>query len=329
MSQRLLVGDLDEGLVIIPDSNCYFLVRRSVVKTGKNGASYMDMELSDGSKGVNGKVWSVTTELEESLSAGNVVKILNGRVNRYQSSLQIIVEDASVATPEEINRHPGILPESRCSEAELRERWEVLKGRLEPLHRAVLDAFEKSGEVWDLFTFIPAGKSMHHAYRRGLWEHSVTVSELALKVVEQYREMYRFNESLVLLGAMVHDIGKVFEFQVNCSSGIVERYSDRGRLLGHIFMGSTFMEKIVNSVEERDENFKMEFLHILLSHHGEYDFGSPKKPKTFESFIVATADNLDANLNAVQIGFSGEMDENWTKNIFSLQRPFYRGGSNE
>lgn len=324
MRDRLLIPALEEGSYIIPDSECYFLIKKSAVKTGKNNARYIDLELTDGTASINGKVWDVKKDIDETLAQGNIVKVLTGRVAKYQSNLQVIIEDAEIVPPEKLDKVKGIIPESPCTAQALTDRWAKLKERLDAGYRGVIDEIETHTKVWELFKSIPAGKSMHHAYRRGLWEHSLNVTELALMIAEKYEKTYPLNLQVVMLGSMIHDIGKIFEFQVNPSTSIVERYSDRGRLLGHVYMGTTFMEKIITKMMPEEGEIKMELLHIMLSHHGEYEFGSPKKPKTLEALIISMADNLDANLNSVSNGFAGEMEESWTKTIYSLNRAFYK-----
>jgi len=322
--ERLPISSLEEGMAITGSSACYLLVRRATLKSGKNSTRYLDLDLYDGTAGINGKVWEVTPELERLTEAGAVIQVTKGRVARYQSSLQLVIDAAAPVDPAVLDRLPGIVPESSQSADELTARWRRLADLLDPPRRAVISEFEASGQVWDLFRSIPAGKSMHHNYRRGLWEHSMNVAELAHDIAKRYEDRYPVNRMQVLLGAMVHDVGKVFEFQVNASTSVVERYSDGGKLLGHVYMGAVFIEKMLKKALPNDAALRMELLHIMLSHHGEYEFGSPKRPKTMDALLVSMVDNLDANLDAVQIGLQGEMDENWTKTIFSLQRPFYK-----
>jgi len=309
---------------ITASSACYFLVRRTTLKSGKNSARYLDLDLSDGVTTINGKVWEITPEIEQLVEPGSVIQVTKGRVARYQNSLQVVIEAGMSVAPDVIDRLGGIIPESPQSTEHLTSRWRHLVDLLDPKRRTVITELENSGQVWNLFRTIPAGKSMHHTYRRGLWEHSINVAELAYDIARRYEERYPVNRMQVLLGAMVHDVGKVFEFQVNTSTSVVERYTDSGKLLGHVYMGAVFIEKLLKKALPEENTIRMEILHIMLSHHGEYEFGSPKQPQTMDALIVSMADNLDANLNAVQIGLDGEMDENWTKTIFSLQRPFYK-----
>jgi len=329
--KRTMISDLTEGAIIIPDSKCYFLVKKSSVRVGKNNQKYIDADLFDGVTNANCKVWDVAYDIEDIIKAGNVVKVLNGKVSSYQSNIQIVINDAELVPPDELEKNcSGILPESKLSSQELREKWDALLSELDENHKEFLTAFETfDPKIWNLFSTIPAGRSMHHACRRGLWEHSINVAQVSAMIANMYQGIYPVNRSLVILSSLVHDVGKIFEFQLNRTTSMVERYSDRGKLLGHIYMGATWIEKLLTKLFPHDSSLKMELLHIMLSHHGEYEFGSPKKPKTMEALIVSMADNLDANLDAVNIGFNSEMDENWTKSIYSLQRAFYKTGNGE
>lgn len=327
--KRAMISDLVEGDIIIPDSKCYFLVRKSSVRVGRNNKKYIDADLFDGVTNANCKVWEVVDDIEDIVKDGNVVKVLNGKVSSYQSNIQVVIIDAALVSQEEIESEcGGLLPESGMSGAELKESWDAISAELDPEHKKIIEAFETSDHrIWELFKVIPAGKSMHHAGRRGLWEHSLNVAKLSGMIAAMYENKYPVNRSLVILASLIHDVGKIFEFQLNKTTAMVERYSDRGKLLGHIYMGATWVEKLLSRICPDDQGLKMELLHIMLSHHGEYEFGSPKKPKTMEALIVSMADNLDANLDAVNIGFNSEMDQNWTKTVFSLQRPFYKTGN--
>ena len=165
---------------------------------------------------------------------------------------------------------------------------------------------------------------MHHACRRGLWEHSISVAQSALAVSEVFDEKYGLDISLVVVASMLHDVGKIFEFQINPATSMVDRYSDRGKLLGHIYMGATWLEKLVSTCFPEDNDLKMDLIHIILSHHGQYEFGSPKRPKTLEALIVSTCDNLDASCDAVKSCFGDNMEGNWTKPVYMMDRAFFR-----
>lgn len=320
-----MINEMEEGDIIIPDSKCYFLVRKSSVKVGKNGKKYMDLELFDGTSSASGKVWDITEETEHAAQAGNVIHVLTGKIVKYLSALQITVNDAVTVPPEKIDSEcGGILPESFYSYEQLEEMWNGLLTYLVPKHREIIDKFRENERIWQLYTTIPGGRSMHHACRRGLWEHSLFVARTALSISQLFDEKYGVDISLVVLASLLHDVGKIFEFQLNPATSMVDRYSDRGKLLGHIYMGATWLEKLVSTCFPEDGDLKLDLIHIILSHHGEYEFGSPKRPKTIEALIVSTCDNLDASCDAVKSGFDGAMEGNWTKSIYMMDRAFYR-----
>lgn len=323
--KRTTISDLEEGNIIIPDSKCYFLIRRSSVKIGKNGQKFMDLDLFDGTSSINGKVWEIDRELSDVLRQSNVVHILNGRVTKYQAAIQIAISDARLVLPEDIDSEcPGILPEAFYTAEELERMWDDLVAVLTPKHRRLIDKFRSDERLWRLFTAIPGGRSMHHSCRRGLWEHSISVAKTSLVLSNLFNEKYDVDVSLVVLAALLHDVGKIFEFQINQLTCMVEKYSDRGRLLGHVYMGATWIEKLVNSLFPEDNDLKIDLIHIMLSHHGEYEFGSPKRPKTIEALIVATCDNLDASCDAVRTAIGTGLEENWTKPVFMMERPFFK-----
>ncbi|MBP5407247.1 HD domain-containing protein [bacterium] len=328
-SNRLMVSDIEDGDIIIPDSKCYFLVKKSSVKVGKTGKKYIDLDLFDGVSTVAGKVWDITEETAEAVQAGNVIQVLTGKTGKYLSNMQITINDAVIVPPEKIDSEcAGILPESFYTCEELGKQWDELCEVLVPKHREIVNKFMENEKIWHLFTTIPGGRSMHHACRRGLWEHSISVAQSALAVSDVFDEKYGVNISLVVLSSMLHDIGKIFEFQINPATSMVDRYSDRGKLLGHIYMGATWLEKLVSSCFPDDSDLKMDLIHVILSHHGQYEFGSPKRPKTLEALIVSACDNLDASCDAVKSCFGDNMDGNWTKPVYMMDRAFFRRQEN-
>ncbi|MCK5808174.1 HD domain-containing protein [bacterium] len=321
----MTIINLQDGIIIHPEHYLYFYVAGATVKTGKNGGKYIDLQLFDGISTINGKVWNATVSDQDSFVAGSVIHITDGKVQSFQGTLQMVVQDADNVTASEIdNCCPGILPESHLSEVELLERWNALKEKIQDeRYRTIINAFEEDKSVWNRFRMIPAGKSMHHAFRRGLLEHTITLAENAYLTAQHYRSLYAVNADLVIAGALLHDVGKEAEFIVTSSMASVQRYSDPGKLLGHIYMGAAYLQQLFNTVLPNEHSLHTELLHIILSHHGSYEFGSPKLPMTMEAMIVAAADNLDAHLSAVQNAFDAELDDRWTHKVFALQRNFY------
>ncbi len=325
ISAPLTITQLKEGMNIYPEHRLYFYVANATVKTGKNGGKYLDIQLFDGVSTVNGKVWDLSDDINEQITTGAVILVTDGKVRSYQGNMQITINAAEAVDSEEIdNCCPGILPESPLSAEELTERWEALKNSLADRRCiSLINAFEKDTSVWKRFILIPAGRSMHHAYRRGLFEHTVTLAENVAGITEQYRNIYDVDHDLAVTAAMLHDVGKGEEFIVPPGMASVDRYSDPGKLLGHIYLGAKYVGELCATVLPQEHTLRLELEHIILSHHGSYEFGSPKLPMTMEAMIVAMADNLDAHLNAVNGALISELDDRWTRKVFALGRNFY------
>ena len=167
----------------------------------------------------------------------------------------------------------------------------------------------------------PAAKGFHHVYIGGLLEHTLSVTRLLDLVCNHY---HGINRDLVITGGILHDIGKIHEF----SYGRIIDYTDEGRLIGHIVMGAEMVDNRIASLKGFPAGLAMELRHLLLSHHGELEFGSPKRPKTVEALIVHYIDDLDAKVNAFQefIDVSPDDESTWTPFHRLLDRVIYKGG---
>ena len=159
---------------------------------------------------------------------------------------------------------------------------------------------------------------MHHAFRSGLLEHTVSVTTAARLLARHYG----LNEDLVVAGCLLHDLGKIWELEIGASI----EYTDDGRLIGHIPMETIFVDKKIGELENFPAETRRQLLHILLAHHGEYGFGSPRRPKTPEALLVHMSDNLDSKMAGMMeaITAQGSDDEAWTPYSRILERHIYR-----
>jgi 3'-5' exoribonuclease len=188
-----------------------------------------------------------------------------------------------------------------------------------PCLRQLLHLFFHDGEVAKLFKKAPAAKGFHHVYIGGLLEHTLSVIRLLDQVTKHYQGI---NRDLVISGGILHDIGKIYEYTYDRMFD----YSDEGRLIGHIVIGLEMLDARIAAVEGFPEQLAMELRHLILSHHGTQEFGSPKRPKTPEALIVHFIDDLDAKVNAFQ-EFVKESDDDshWTPFHKLLERFIYKG----
>jgi 3'-5' exoribonuclease len=255
----------------------------------KNGEEYISGVLYDGSKDIDFKVWEITNRsIVDSLGSGNCVKIIKGKVTTWKDKLQVVIEDATEMNPLEMEAS-DIIPSSSMSESELDEILEKWIGMTPSFAALIKDVYSDPQ-----FKIMAGGKSMHHAYKRGLMEHSVMTAGVAYSCAELFKRFYSstINTELVIAGALLHDIGKLREFN-SSRYGLVEDYSIAGGMLGHAAIGMIMLlPKIKKHV--KDPELTNQLLHILASHHGSSEQGAIKAPATIEAFIVSQADMADA-----------------------------------
>ena len=189
-----------------------------------------------------------------------------------------------------------------------------------PYLKALLRAFFADEAITALFKKAPAAKGFHHVAVGGLLEHTLSVTRLLSTVVSHYQGI---NRDLLIAGGILHDIGKIHEFSFD---RLID-YSDEGRLIGHIVISLEMVDQKIAAIENFPERLAMELRHLILSHHGMLEFGSPKRPKTLEALIVHYIDDLDAKVNAFQEFIKGSPDEesDWTPFHRLFDRFIYKG----
>ncbi len=310
------IAELQPGQSI---SGCYLLAAKALPTT-KTGNVFGALTLSDRSGSIDAKLWDQAAELLEGLEPGAVVRI-NGRVDTYQGRRQVVLAS--------IHAEPGadpaqFLPASPVPLDELRARLASLRAQVKDknLKRLLKRIFQDDADFAAGFERAPAAKGAHHAYVHGLLEHTVSVAGLALKVQEHYPHL---NRDLLLAGALLHDIGKVDELTL----GPPLDYSDAGRLEGHIALGVRRLEHNLLKMKNFPPELASHLRHLILSHHGDYAFGSPRRPKTAEALVLNFLDDMDAKLAIyAQALKESQGDEgHWSKFNRLLERFLYVGPS--
>jgi 3'-5' exoribonuclease len=210
---------------------------------------------------------------------------------------------------------------SRFSAEEMFQALQAfVEGIESPFLKNLLHGIFGDAEIAGLFKRAPAAKAMHHFYAGGLLEHTLSVTRILDFLSRHYD---RINRDLLLTGGMLHDIGKIHELSAD---GMID-YTDEGRLIGHIVMGLELVNRKMAAVPDFPEDLAMELRHILISHHGAFEYGSPKRPKTEEALMVYFADDLDAKVNAFQefISDSNDEESRWTPFHRLFERYIYKG----
>ena len=312
-NDRTWVKDLRAGT----DLEECFAVRSVDVRQRRGGGPYLSATLGDRTGEVTALVWHNVEKLRGVLEPGNVVSV-KGQVQRYNQQLQVVVRQAETLTAESVEDDVFV----RSSAVDPTVLWEQLIGFIEetsdPDVRQLLFRIFSDPEIEKLFKAAPAARSMHHGFRSGLLEHTVSVTTVARKLAQHYG----LNRDLVVAGCLLHDFGKIWELEIGASI----EYTDDGRLIGHIPMETLFVDKKIGELEKFPAETRRQLLHILLAHHGEYEFGSPRRPKTPEALMVHMTDNLDSKIAGMleAIAAQGSDDEAWTPYSRILERHIYR-----
>jgi 3'-5' exoribonuclease len=271
------------------------------------------MILADKTGKIQARFWDATKELKERLPQDSFIRA-RGTVELYEGKLQASVYFAETV-PDESVQVEDFIPASEADPkklfAELMSLIDTVENRF--LKELVKRIFSDTALSED-FRRAPAAVSMHHAFLGGLLEHTLSVAKLAVQISDSYRHV---NRDLLLVGAVLHDIGKTRELLFSKSF----KYSDRGLLLGHLIIGSELVAKIAESIENFPPTLLSSLQHIILSHHGEYEYGSPKLPMTAEAIALHYIDNLDAKMQAVKEATPTE--GNWTDYNRAFERRLF------
>jgi len=319
------IGELKEGAPV----QQFFLVRQAESRTDKSGKPFLSMVLGDKSGTMVARVWSdVLAKCPGPFIPGDYVWV-RGQVASYKGDLQLIVNDIiSVAAQRALGKEPrGFDPEllhlaTPYDRQQLwGELWELAAGNLgPPLKDLVLRLLDRYRE--DLLV-CPAARLYHHAYLGGLLEHTWCVARHTLASLAVYPDL---NPDLALAGAILHDLGKVKEI----ASPQAPELTVPGALLGHIVLGWEMVREEARALEFPDPTLLVQLEHIILSHHGSLEFGSPIPPKTREALLVYFLDDLDAKLKMMDTHLQSDSgDGDFTTYHRVLQRDLYKGGESQ
>ena len=301
-----------------------FLAGEKQLRTNRNGNLYLQVELADRGGSITARLWNADEETYRSFDSGDYVHV-KGAAQLYQGSMQIIATKLRKVDPAEIDPADfAPLPAVAVDRLVLR-LGEMLRGMDDPALKTLAECFLIDEALMAKLSLAPAGTKNHHAYHGGLLEHVVTLMEVVLRVAPCYPQIDR---DLLLFGAFLHDLGKTDELSYAHGLG----YSDEGQLIGHLIIALELLNaKLVEAEKLAGEPVPPETVlrlkHMILSHHNEYAFGSPKLPMTVEAVALAQLDNLDAKINTFTRLIEGDpnVDSSWTTYNPNLDRKLYKG----
>jgi 3'-5' exoribonuclease len=317
---KLFVSEINEGMTI----ESIFLCNHKALLKDKNGKPYLNVQLADRSGFVEGRIWERALQFNQNFNKFDYVRI-KGNVVTFQGRLQLNVQDIQVISIDAISRDDFLPHTKQDIEQMYGELLEICRRDFQNPHvKSLILSILEDEEMGPLFKRAPAAKSNHHAWIGGLLEHVLQLVKVGRDVLPHYPMA---NGDLVLAGLILHDFGKIYEL----SAERALEYTDRGQLVGHLMISVEILLKKAAKQPDFPEKILHHLQHILLSHHGQLEYGSPKEPMTLEALMVHHLDNMDSKLQGFldTLAREQEGDSNWTASGFLFKRPLYKKTSTD
>jgi 3'-5' exoribonuclease len=291
-----------------------FVVVSKQAKPKKSGELYLALTLGDRTGHIDAKMWDNVNDHINIFEQDDFVKI-RGLVNKFNGRFQLTVHKLRSMQEAEVD-FDDYLPRTDKDIAGL---WQSLAGYVagfrDPHLKALLQAFMSDPQIEHAYKNAPAAKTLHHAFIGGLLDHVLSLFQLCDLACRNYPEM--INRDLLLTGAFLHDIGKIHELTFARSFA----YTTRGQLLGHMIIELEMLHEKIAQVPGFPDAYKTLIEHLIISHHGKYEFGSPKMPMFPEALMLHYLDDLDSKMESMRTQFLREPDAEWTAYNPSLERP--------
>jgi 3'-5' exoribonuclease len=268
-----------------------YLAKEKRLGTTKRGDPFLSVTLGDRTGDVEARIWEKADAFSSLFNEGDILEVV-GYAGSYRNQIQLTLTDLKVS---KADADPALFIESTTKDVALMmsSLREILNGIEDSRLKTLVDRFLSDRHFISLLKKAPAAKNFHHNYLGGLLEHTLSVCKMILAAVEHYPELDR---DLLLAAAFLHDIGKIREYRFDDRID----YTDEGRLLGHLILGVAMLDEKLSEMKQFPLDLSLRLKHLILSHHGQYEFGSPKRPKFLEAFALHLLDDLDAKLNGLK-----------------------------
>ncbi len=295
-----------------------FVVAVKQIKPKKTGEPYLALTLADRTGQIEAKMWDNVADVLDAFEQDDYVKI-KGLINLYKKHFQLTIHKVRKLQESEIE-FDDYLPKTTKNIDEL---WQTLADFVasfkNPQLRALVQAFMADPEIANAYRCAPAAKTLHHAYIGGLLDHVVSLCKSSDLMCRNYPQIDR---DLLLTGVFLHDIGKIYELTYSRSFA----YTTRGQLLGHMIIELELLQQKIAQVTGFPPELKVLLEHLIISHHGHYEFGSPKLPMFPEALMLHYLDDLDSKMESMRAHLEREadLDSPWTGYNASLGRPFLK-----
>lgn len=299
-----------------------FLIKIINVMEGKDGKKYFNIILADASGEMEARLWHYSSKVEAEISRGSFARV-KGKLNFYQGKKQFIISSLVKLSSDQVNMDDFVMKAKVDPEVMFTELTKIVDGLDDVYIRDLLKNILSDQEIARRLKTWQAGKSIHHAYRSGLLEHILSCSQLGVSLSRHYQ----VNTNYVVAGCILHDLCKIYEL----TDGVNVEYTEEGKLVGHLVKGLEIVDRYSYRIKNFPYQLKLHLKHILLSHHGEYEYGSPKIPQTSEAYLVHLIDLMDSKMGSLDIikktdsstgswsGFVKHLD----RIIYKSELPFY------
>ena len=305
-----------------------FLIKFSSVAMDKNGKPYMNLVFMDRTGEVEAKIWDDVPNLMGHAVRDNFVRV-EGKCQAYQGRKQIVVNSIQILREDDVNVKEYIPEGTLDAETLYAKLLDYVSSMTDPYYKALAESILRDDpEITDRIKRAPAAKSVHHAYKTGLLEHVISITGILDHLSKHYGKL--LDRDLLFLGGFFHDIGKLWELTYER----VTDYTTEGKLIGHLVMGVELVERKVRELDETPNRLpgkfpvekKLLIKHLILAHHGELEYGSPKRPKCLEALVVHYIDDLDSKINAIHRFIEQDLTPGkWTGLNKMYERYFFKG----
>lgn len=312
MEKTLFTKDLK----VKQDIESIFYVKFCSLMEAKDGRKYMNVILSDSTGDLESRVWQNAEDHADKISKGAFVKV-QGKLNIFQGKRQFIIMEMEEVGKDKVKEEDFVFKAKEDPETMYKKLISLVETLEDYYIRSMLLEVLNDPEISRRLKIWQAGKTIHHAYKAGLLEHILSCSELGI----QLSPKYGVNKSYVVAGCILHDLGKVYEL----TDGMDVEYTEEGKLVGHLVKGPEIVDRFSYRIKGFPYYMKLHLKHILLSHHGDYAYGSPKIPQTSAAMLVHLIDFMDSKMSSFEtIKRTDQNSGDWSGYVKHLDRLIYK-----